>query len=55
MRNIPKLVALLIMAALILSGCSADRSAALHEESEVRDGTSEDTLATPSDFPASYD
>ena len=27
----------------------------LQEESEVRNGTSEDTLATPSDFPASYD
>ena len=30
-------------------------SPALQEESEVRDGTHEDTLATPSDFPASYD
>ncbi len=28
---------------------------ALQEESEVRDGTSADTLATPSDFPENYD
>ena len=31
------------------------RSAQLREESEVRDGTSEDTLATPEDFPEAYD
>ncbi len=30
-------------------------TAQLREESEVRDGTSEDTLATPDDFPEAYD
>ncbi|WP_415930979.1 hypothetical protein [Zhenpiania hominis] len=30
-------------------------TAQLREESEVRDGTSEDTLATPEDFPEAYD
>lgn len=28
---------------------------ALQEESEVREGTSDDTLSTPEDFPADYD
>ena len=30
-------------------------TAQLREESEVRDGTSEDTLATPEDFPEAFD
>ena len=42
------------MQAQINQESSAD-SSMLQEESEVRDGTHEDTLATPSDFPESYD
>lgn len=89
MRNLPKLTGLLLVAAMLLSGCSAaqDGSSAismqggeetmqeettqsalptqeetlgnstllLQEESEVRNGTSDDTLATPEDFPEDYD
>ena len=51
MRRYQKIGILLALAILLFSGCSAQ----LREESEVRDGTSEDTLATPEDFPEAYD
>ena len=38
-----------------LEESSAATTPALREESEIRNGTSEHTLATPSDFPESYD
>ncbi len=89
MRNLPKLAGLFLIAAMLLSGCSAEQDSSpaispqggeetmqeettqsalptqeetlgnptslLQEESEVRNGTSDDTLATPEDFPADYD
>lgn len=39
----------------VLEGNSSDEMIERMEESEIRDGTSENTLATPSDFPDEYD
>ena len=88
MSNLLKIMGLLLAAAMLLSGCSADQDntpavstqggeesiqeetaqsalpeqaetpgttvSSLQEESEVREGTSDDTLSTPEDFPADY-
>ena len=61
MQRKKKRAALLLMAALPLAGAwhvtgrAAGEEARMKKESEVREGTSEDTLATPSDFPEEYD
>ena len=68
MKRLKRITVPLILASLLLSGCAAqqaepsaaqegqpDETVGLLEGSEIREGTSEDTLAAPSDFPEAYD